>query len=201
MSTTSTTTVSRVELARILGVNESTLFRWAKEGMPGSSSRGRGGSSYAPALVIAWCRATGKFGSASADGETLDKDRETALLTREKRIREEMENAVRRGELVEAAEVTRSWTDIVVAVRSRLQGVPTKAARLVVGKTEREVRATLAHMIDEVLRELGGDDAISGEHRDAGVHAAAVSDGKRVGGRKPDAVQRSKRRTGSVADK
>lgn len=209
MTTTSPITCSRVELARILGVNESTLHRWSNQGMPGVSSRGRNGSSYDPAAVIAWCRATGKFAPAVTDGDSLDKDREQALFTREKRMREEMENAVRRGELVEARDVERAWADVLLACRAKLLGLPTKAARQVLGlRTEREISAVLTATVQEALRELAGGDHGTIESGDTGDSAALVgvadaspgADCEPVGRRKPQAQQRGKRGAWRVGD-
>lgn len=203
MSATPPITCSRVELARLLGVDESTLYRWRKEGMPGSPARGRGGSEYDPAQVIAWCRATGKLGSTAQDEDALDKDQEQALYVRQKRLREEMENAARRGELVEVADVERAWSGLVVACRSKLLGIPSKAARLVKGlKTEREIAAVLTRLVQEGLRELAGDDDnhLDGAAGASDVCAAAGTDGQPVGGCEPPPVKRGKRRTGGVGD-
>ena len=93
--------------------------------------------------------------ASSADDLGLDEAR--ARLATAQAERHEMENAARRGELAEVADVERTWIDMVMAVRSRLLSLPTKLAPQLVGISDpREIFAKLTEEIRVALTELAG---------------------------------------------
>ena len=74
----------------------------------------------------------------------------------------ELETLVRRGELVERAAVTASCTEIVVRVRTALLGIGTRAAPLVLGKTDLlETINTINAAARQVLGELADDQSLN----------------------------------------
>lgn len=78
-----------------------------------------------------------------------DQEAETLLLTRAKRETAEEELKKTRGELIPVVMVTNAWESIVVGVRQKLLGLPSKLqSRL--GLTEGQVKI-ISEEIDEIL--------------------------------------------------
>ena len=67
----------------------------------------------------------------------------------------EMENATRRGELVEGARIVHELSVVFARVRAKLLSIPTKAApHVVTMKDPADVKATLDRLVNETLEEL-----------------------------------------------
>lgn len=114
----------------------------------------------------------------------------------------EMENALRRGELLEVAVVEHEWSDLVAAFRAKMLAVPSKLAPQLTNVADARIVASLiGGEINEALSDLAGD---SGHSRGKGARtangrAAEAADGKPVGRRRAAAKQRIKRGAGTVA--
>jgi hypothetical protein len=120
----------------------------------------------------------------------------------------EMENAIRRKEMADLRDVSRSWGDMVAASRSRFLVVPTKLStrlvnigdpNVIAAAIRAELYAALAELAEyqpKVDTEQPAGDAAAGV---PDLGAPAGPDGKRVGRRKPKAQQRKQRGAGSVA--
>ena len=112
------------------------------------------------------------------DGEGLDKNAELARKAKEEVDKLEMENALRRGELREAADVDAAVIAAFSRVRSRLLAVPSKLApKVVTAEGANEAEAEISAAIREVLRELSETNVAKLEADDGdmveGVDAAA----------------------------
>lgn len=95
----------------------------------------------------------GGRGGSSEDG--LDKNAELARKAKEEADKLEMENALRRGELREAADVDAAVIAAFTRVRSRLLAVPSKLApKVVTAEDANAAEAEISVAIREVLREL-----------------------------------------------
>lgn len=100
----------------------------------------------------------------------------------------EMENAKRRGELIEIEAAVDLLETTVMAVRSRILSIPTKAAPAVAGcKTPRQAQVVLEQQIHDALDELASLDPEvlrETEDGDPKIPPAAKIDDQPVGGHK-----------------
>lgn len=132
-------------------------------------------------------------GRTSGGDDDLDLAAERARLAKAQADAQEMKNAAMRAEMVPASQVVRAVSALIGASRSRLLGIPARAAAQVVGIESRaEVRDILAAMVREACQELSqrrvddelglGPAAGAGDSDgDGDVGAAAGPDGEPVG--------------------
>ena len=127
------------------------------------------------------------------DAGPSDPQQERARLDRLRGDKITLDLERERGEVVNVHEVALSWTRIVTDAKSRLLGVPTKAAPLVMGC--KRVEQAKAVMEDQILDALGDlADSLAGGF--GGGETPAETDGEPVGGRSPEAEPGVERRTG-----
>lgn len=182
------------ETARLLGISEQALWKAVKDrGCPVLKVGGPGKPNvYHWPDVIAW-RVQDLM------PEELDLNAERARLAKEQADKTALENAVRRGQMVDALVVVNEWTDQIAAARSRLLATPTKLAPQLVGLQDAnvvalairtEIYAALAELAEYEPDDAAGGaaqgDAAGGE----GVGAAAGADRQPVGRRKSKAELR-----------
>ncbi len=155
--------LTAAELAAHFNRTTACISQWTGEGMPVADTVGRQ-KYYDPAVCQKWFEE--RFDS-TVDGE-LDLAQEKAALAREQRIKVQMENQKRRGELVESSEVERDLAEFLVIVKSgmegiparvidRLEGAPTKTAKMKVLLDE--IRDTLRKARSGLERWAGGGEA------------------------------------------
>lgn len=85
----------------------------------------------------------------------LDLQDERARLAKEQADKYELENAERRGELLNAVEVREKWVEIASSVRSKLLPLPVKIARVAVGSNDlREIESKVRTELYQALNEL-----------------------------------------------
>lgn len=107
-------------------------------------------------------------GRASDDGD-LDLVAERARLAKEQADRISMENALRRGELVDAAEVEGWLVSLLSGVVVQLRAIPAKAAPEAHGAaTIAEVEAVFRRAQDEALEEVASAKWISAPRAERG---------------------------------
>lgn len=163
-------TLTRKELAKLLGCDARTVSKWQEEGLP-VAVRGRGGrpSRYDEAQVQAWIAVRTEAGKREG---ALDWSQERALKEHWQAQLSEQLHAARARDLLPRVEVEKEWSAFVTAIRSKLLSW---AATL----TDRLDRARTLHglpgmerAIDEavrdVLRELAGEQAASTQKRRKG---------------------------------
>jgi phage terminase Nu1 subunit (DNA packaging protein) len=155
--------LSRANFCQTLGCTRYEFDLWVTAGMPIEKKPTGPGDGYLVRVgdAVAWliARAAGRLGR-----EEVDAERERGLLYREQRIRAELENARRRGELLPAAEVVAGWQAAIGRARALLLGIPTASAANLVqlmhasrddhDRAERVVREQLRGQIDDALSEL-----------------------------------------------
>jgi phage terminase Nu1 subunit (DNA packaging protein) len=129
------------QVAQLLDVAPSTVARWPLEP---AEVRGRE-KLYDPRAALAI-----RYG----DGEQLDLGQERARLARVQTERQELELALRRGELLEAGEVQATWESLLYTCRARLLALPSTAAPRVSMADVHEARAILDDLVREALTEL-----------------------------------------------
>lgn len=133
---------------------------------------------------------------------------ETAKLRKAQTEKTEMAIARERGDLIPADRVQQVWTDMAMAFKAKVIGLPSAVAPLVAGSSVHEVEDLLRARVDEALSELKdyepGDYATEDNFSGAGSGpddvATAPVKRKRVGRPRKSPVERSKRGARKVAD-
>lgn len=150
--------VNRFQLAECLGVFHVTIAKWEREGLP-VEERGVGkrASKYSLPAALKWFIAHERARYESVEGVS-NLDAERAGLAREQRKRIEMQNAVRRGELLEVDVVTAAAGELLGTLRASLLALPAALAGILEA-TAREggapaVEALLRDRIEGALLEL-----------------------------------------------
>jgi phage terminase Nu1 subunit (DNA packaging protein) len=181
--------VTARELSSLLGCSPRHLRRLAAAGLPGPTSNagGRGKAAlYDLGSVLAWQRTAAAVADAPASSA---RDRYLLALA----TKAELDVAVRRGELVEQAEVDRDAADVALRTRARLRAVPSAVVTQVVAdapERRAEVHGLLLRAIDEALRELAAlgrsgkginDDTRAGAQTDPGGVLSRARPRRRAG--------------------
>ena len=139
------------ELAEAIGCDRKSIQRWVKAGdpdCPGHSSDGR----YNVTLWKLWVESKGK--KVRAVGKSKDKG---TLEIENMRLRNEkldIENMLRRGELMHVDEVNATLTELVNACVSRIRGMKNTLAPACVGVSIPEATKRIDVECDEALNEL-----------------------------------------------
>jgi len=149
--------VTRLQLAKHLKHLPRTISKWQEEGLP-VARRGRGGrpSLYDEPAVRAWVEAREAAAQTQAPTFMISRSRKelAQALEAEQRV------ALRSGTLLAAADVDRTWSAEVAAVRARLLAIPTawsdRLHRAGALGGAAGIEALLVEAIYQVLRELAG---------------------------------------------
>jgi len=146
------------QLSEVVGVSTQAITQWQKHpNFPIRAAGKRGaGNVYETADVIRWmCRREVEKLTTGSQGERLDLEAERARLAKEQADKTELGNKVLRGELVPVTEPAALLEKVIVAFRSRVLSIPTKAAPHVHGcKTLSETRDELENALYDALNEL-----------------------------------------------
>jgi len=126
-------------------------------------------------------------------GDALELTEERARLAKEQADKTALDNAQRRGELLEVGVVEAEVTSAFARVRSRLLAIPSKTAPLVSQvETPAEAEAIIRSAVIEALRELSETDVTSPAEDDEelveGSNSSAEPLDKSVGGRRKKAL-------------
>jgi len=175
--------VNKRELADILGCDEGSLTRWAKQGMPVlMKQRGAAGYKYETAAVIAWFEARHK-----SDDPPTDYDTERTRKVKLEADILALEKAQLEGHLIPSEKVEASWIGMISAFRATMIAIPYKYAPLVAGKSFIEVETLLTDAIHAALEEVSNDDDVGNclksdlESGSQGDQATTETDSQRVG--------------------
>lgn len=175
-------------IASIFGVTERRVQQLVKDGIIPKPTRGNYELIGCVQGYIAFMqeRAFGKNVGA------LDAHQERARLLKAQADKTEIEVQTMNGLLIPAAEAESGWAALVVAFRSRLSGLPTRGAHLVIGKTDfHEVKNALRELVQEALTELSLYDPFenSDSDKEGGADGGTASgiNSEPVGGQLPAA--------------
>jgi len=146
------------KLSQMFDANRETMRRRLELVKPlrtGGKGRG-GGNHYTLKQVLdAYCTYERQAVGGSAGRENLDAGYEKARKDKEYADKTALENKVRRGELLEADDVRREWSDQIVSVKSSLRSLPAKLTPVVAPEDDpARVNELLLGGIDEALEEL-----------------------------------------------
>jgi len=167
-------------IAKLLDLTERRVQQLARDGVIPKADNGRYDLVQAVRGYIKYLR-----DRAQGNGAPADAHAERARLTRLKADREEIELFQLRGELVPVDEAAALLEQVIVACRSRILAIPTRAAPLVARKRKAaEVREILTRVTDEALHELAAIDVdtLGGDGEAPTLAAPTPADGESVGG-------------------
>lgn len=141
---------SQVELAEHLGCDRKTIGRWLKAkdpACPGKSSDGR----YNVTLWKLWASSQGKKPALMKTSDKVSLDNQNMRLRNEKL---EIENAIRRGDLLDVDEVCKVITEMVAGFVKRARSSKHTLAPQVIGLNVAEATKRIGKETDEALNEL-----------------------------------------------
>lgn len=154
--------INTIELCRILAghgnepLTKPRITQLEKEGMPRA-----GRDQWDAVQCMFWYigklrRSVKSRKTENEDGTSSSVEEERKRLLREQADAAAMDNAVKRGELVEIGDVEKRVTDMLVNLKARIGAVPARVAPKVVGETNRVlVQGTISKEINTALSELG----------------------------------------------
>lgn len=147
-------TVSAAVLGEMFGVTDRRIRQMAEEGIVIRASKGRyklvdSTKSYLLTLKLA---AEG-VGVELADGE-IDFDEEKALHERVKRHISELKLQIMKGEVHKAEDVETVMMDMLVAFKTKIMGIPSKAAPILENRDAAFIKDRLTKEVTEALNEL-----------------------------------------------
>lgn len=147
-------TVSAVVLGDMFGVTDRRIRQMAEEGIVVRAAKGRyklveSIKNYLLTLKLA---AEG-VGMELADGE-INFDEEKALHERVKRHISELKLQVMKGELHKAEDVQIVMMDMLVAFKTKIMGIPSKAAPILENREAVFIKERLTKEVIEALNEL-----------------------------------------------
>lgn len=136
------------EIADVSGVCRQTVAKYIKEGVVDINE----------ALDVSAAKIKIAQKSSVKSSE-LDFNEQRARREKEAADKLELENAVTRGELVQASEVEEMWGGEYSRVKNKLMAIPPKLAPLMLGvKTPAEAQEIIKAVIHEALDELSRPD-------------------------------------------
>lgn len=152
---TTTYWCSSSEMSKILGVRQHTLKSYRESGCPCVLGKDHWSWEYNAPEVIAWYLEWKSGGSSKKKNQDTRLD--AARVRRQEALAEraEIENDVKRGELLEADTVRQVWTQHVLNVRTRLMTLPDALApRLARMKSAQLIKDHLRQGLEDALLEL-----------------------------------------------
>lgn len=139
--------ISQQQIADLFGVSRETIDTWQKLGMPVEFHGGPGvPSQYDSAKCIAW--------RVESEVRKVQGERPQDWLAREQALAKQMDNAVRRGELISADLIEPKLRAAMIAAREYLRNEPARLAREIPGKPIKEIEEQLAATFDTFLVKL-----------------------------------------------
>lgn len=189
-------------IAAIFRVTEKAVRGWVSVGLPilekGSQGGARNKTRISLRAAVEWYF--------SENYERLELDRQRTRLAAEQADKQSLENAVTRGELLDASRIGDGVERAMVAFRERLRGLATKLAPRVNPEKPNLARDIIAAEHDAVLNSLADNFSQSARGKLAGDDGGSVDrsapaakvNGKRVGRQVSAAKSRDKRRAGAV---
>jgi phage terminase Nu1 subunit (DNA packaging protein) len=135
------------EVAEFFGLAVQTVKQWRTESPPMPGTEGR----YPLQQIVAWRLAKATGNASTTSEEKRQAEIEQIRLQSEKR---RIENAKKRGELIERVEIERDMALLWSRLVSRLQSLPEKLARLAPDAAKAETLRLATNEIDIARREF-----------------------------------------------
>lgn len=140
--------VNKKEIGDIFEVSSTTIDVYMKNGMPYDPAESKGyPNKYNTRECIDWWK--------HSKDEKLDWNKERARLTKFQADKAEIELQVLEGELLNADDVVKEWSNIFNQIKNSLLNVPTKASTLLQGvESMQETKTILEKLLREVLDKI-----------------------------------------------
>jgi phage terminase Nu1 subunit (DNA packaging protein) len=146
-------------VARIFGVNVSSVHRLAKEpGFPPKLAPGVFDLQKATIWYIRYLQSVVRRRGPSGGPETALVATERLRVLKGQATKIELGNAVQRGEYLPAASVAAVWSRRLTICRARMLAMPHKLAPLLADKQPSYIAERMKHEVYAVLTELAADD-------------------------------------------
>jgi len=148
-----------VEIAKMNGVTNSTVYNWIKQGCPVAKrgAVGKGGHMLDSREVIEW-RLQQERDKQTDFGENMSKEEAQRRKLQAQAELAEIEVAKEKGQVVELEELESELADKFAHLRSRLRRIPERCVMRVIGETdERAIKDILLEEIDDVLEVLSNE--------------------------------------------
>lgn len=200
--------LSQVKAGSLIGVGAQQIRNWiAEERMPDPRTCKDPFEWIKPLLQSFRDAASGRAWARDTKEQRATAVAEKARLDGARANYEELRLARERGDVLDKREVMTAWTNSWRLLVTRLEAMPTRAAPLVVNLDSlRETEGTLHELVHECLGELYTEEIVAlfqldrSDIPDSRTASQSAAAGERVGGRKPKAKPRGKRRAGAVAN-
>ena len=148
------TIVNSITLATTLGITDRRVRQLVQEGVINAKSRGKYELVKTIQQYCNYLRQKTEVDS-NKQGSKIDYDIERALHEKVKREKAELQFKVMKGELHRAQDVENVMVDMITNAKTKLLGIPAKAAPMVIGYTDiPRVQSILQKAIYETLEEL-----------------------------------------------
>lgn len=141
-------TCTQKALAEVLNLTPARVNQLIEEKIVVSDERDKQGA----VMVVESLR--NYYLSKNAAGSGVDFWKEKGLHERAKRQLAELKVRQAEGELYVAEEVEKTYSELLIMLRSNLLGLPTKFASQLEGKSREEIFATLTQEIENLLQEM-----------------------------------------------
>lgn len=153
-------TLNALNLGALLGIGDERVRQLAKQGVIIQQARGQFDLRQSVLNYINYVREakTNQHDRPKTPDGPADYEEERARLTRAKASRAEIELDVIRGRVHEGEAVLSVWNDNLMACRSKLLTIPTKAAPIVAGMEPADALLSLTDFVHEALDELADYD-------------------------------------------
>lgn len=148
------TIVNSVTLGDRWGITDRRVRQLKDEGVIEEVARGKYNFFECNKRYITFLRQAAETGCDKKQAK-LDKDEQQAMHEKVKREKSELQLKIMKGELHKSEDVEMVMTDMIANAKSKLLGIPSKAAPMVMGYKEiPKVQAVLQRLIEESLIDL-----------------------------------------------
>ena len=155
--TTTVQPLNQAQAAALLGVTARRLRQMEQETtVPRSLGNGGRAAEYPVEQFGEWLRQRWlKSAGVTSSGEVYDEKVERARLLHHQANNEALKESVNRMNLLRAEVVERVWSDMVLSFRSKLLGLPSRAAQVVMSmESQNAIEEYLSSIVSESLFEI-----------------------------------------------
>jgi terminase small subunit / prophage DNA-packing protein len=146
--------VNKTQLADIIGRTEEWITQAQKDQTFPVVERGRGraGNKYETSDVIHWIN---RRAVDNLVGDKIDIEEAKRRKIAAEAALAEVELAITQGKLIPADQIEKAWSEMIMACRSKLLSIPTKASpEVFAAENLTEVKVILKQSINEAINEL-----------------------------------------------
>lgn len=151
-------TVSSTVLAKLFDISTRRIRQLENEGVIQKVARGKYSLQTNVKNYINYLKTTSDLKENKQENENIDYDKEHALFEKTKREKAELELAAMKGSMHYSSDVEKVMNDMLSNFKSKLLGLPSRAAPVLQMKESAEIQDKLQSEVLEVLHELSNYD-------------------------------------------